>query len=116
MQKKKKHQTYLEDIFDAITRIEIYTKGLTWYDFKKDILIQDAVIRNFQVIGEAVKKLPEEIKTLNPDIEWRKIAGIRDVLVHDYASIDLFIVWDVIENKIEKLKKEIKVLLDTLNN
>lgn len=86
------HEAYLLDIIDSINRIEEYTKDLNFDEFISFIMAQDAVIRNLEVIGEAVKKLPDEVKNKKSHIEWRKIAGFRDVLIHDYANIDLVIV------------------------
>jgi uncharacterized protein with HEPN domain len=67
-------------------------------------MIQDAVIRNIEVIGEVAKRISDDFKNLNSDIPWRKMAGIRDVLIHDYDSIDMNIVWNVIEVELPKIK------------
>lgn len=75
------------------------------------LIIQDAVIRNFEVIGEATKRLSETLKTENADIEWRQIAGFRDVLIHDYLKINLNRIWGVIEKDLPLLKQRIEQLL-----
>ncbi len=105
---------YLDDILEAIKRIEKYTKGLTFVRLKKDMLVLDGVIRNLEIIGEAAKNIPVQIKDRYPDIEWRKIAGLRDILAHEYFGIDIEVVWDVIKNKIPVLKKDVNHILRSL--
>lgn len=104
----KDYEVYLDDILDSIKKINKYTKSISYKEFAKNTLISDGVIRNLEVIGEAVKRLPLEMKRKYPDIEWRKIAGIRDILIHEYSGINLEIVWDVVVNKIPKLKISVK--------
>ncbi|MGB5592562.1 MAG: DUF86 domain-containing protein [Crocosphaera sp.] len=84
----KNNQLYLSNIKECIQNIENYTKN-GQESFKQNRMIQDAVIRNFEIIGEASKRIGNEVKETYPDIPWRKIAGFRDVLIHDYLRIDL---------------------------
>ena len=79
---------FLEDMVESIERIEKYTKGMTLKRFLKTPMAVDAVIRNFEIIGEAVKKLPGTFKTKYSDVEWSEAAGFRDVLIHNYFGID----------------------------
>ena len=104
---KKQYALYVDDILLSIKKIEEYTKNVTYEKFTKNSMIEDAVLRNLEIIGEAVKKIPSEIRKKYPEIEWKKIAGLRDILIHDYSSVDLRIVWDIVETKIPELKKSI---------
>lgn len=102
---------YLDDILDAIGNIEEDTNGITYEDFAADRRRRDAVIRNFQVIGEAIKNLPDDLKTAYPETDWKKIAGFRDVLTHVYFGIKDTILWDNATNNVPGLKKEIRHIL-----
>ena len=102
---------YLKDILQAIKRIKAYTEGLSFEDFRKNQLVQDAVLRNLEIIGEAVKHVPGELQKKYPSVEWKKIAGLRDILIHAYFGVDHDIVWDVIVNKIPALKERISLML-----
>ena len=103
----REYKAYLKDILDSIKKIERYTKGMFFDKFTTNELIQDGVVRNLEIIGEAVKNIPDNVKSEYPDIDWRKIAGLRDILVHAYFGIDKEIVWDVVKNKIPDLKQSI---------
>jgi len=104
------YKAYIKDILEAIDRIESYTTNLTFDDFSESRLYQDAVVRNLEIIGEAVKRLPKRLIEKYPEIEWKKIAGLRDILIHEYFGIDTEIVWDVVENKIQELKDQILLI------
>lgn len=97
---------YLDDILKAIIKIEKYKKELISKRSKKDLVI-DAIARNLEIIGEASKNIPTYIKKQYPDIEWKKIGGLRDILIHQYFGIDLEILWDIVNNKLLDLKKKI---------
>ncbi|MEM2131034.1 MAG: DUF86 domain-containing protein [Candidatus Woesearchaeota archaeon] len=103
----KSYDIYIKDIIKSIEKIEKYINNISKEEFIKKDLIIDAVVRNLEIIGEAVKKIPNEIKEKNKNIEWKKIAGLRDVLIHEYAGIDLDIVWEIIKEKMPSFKKDI---------
>jgi uncharacterized protein with HEPN domain len=107
---------YLNHIMDAISRIEEYVHGLTYDNFIEKYLIQDGVIRQIQVIGEATKKISDNTRGKYPDIPWKDIAGMRDKLIHDYFGIDLDAVWDTVEKDIPVLKDEIQAVIKELKS
>ena len=100
---------HLEDILGAIAKIRRYTSGLSGETFARDDKTVDAVVRNLEVIGEAVKRLPTELA--RSDIEWQRIAGLRDILIHEYFGVDVDILWDVIVNKLPALEHAVESLL-----
>ena len=108
---QRDYKVLINDILEAIHRIELYTASLAIDDFSESQLYQDAVVRNLEIIGEAVKRLPSELIEKHPDIEWKKIAGLRDILIHAYFGIDIEIVWDVIQNKLPELKNQLSLIL-----
>jgi len=91
---KRTYIDYIEDILTSIQEIEEFTKGMNFDDFVKDKKTVNAVIRSLEVMGEAVKKIPKEIRDKYPDIPWKYIAGMRDKLIHEYHGVDLTIVWE----------------------
>ncbi|MBN1689280.1 MAG: DUF86 domain-containing protein [Candidatus Omnitrophica bacterium] len=102
---------YLEDILTAISRIKTYTRNEKLERFRKDLKTIDATVRNLEIIGEAVKKLPVDIRMQQPSIEWQKIAGLRDILIHEYFGIDAEIIWDIIQNKLGSLETSCQKIL-----
>jgi len=108
----REYNLYLRDILEAIERIEQYTRGMDYREFAKNNLVQDGVIRNLMVIGEATKLIPEPLKREYAGISWNKIAGMRDILIHAYFGIHNEIVWDVVRNKIPELQVAVRQMLD----
>jgi len=100
-------EVYLEDILQAIAKIRTYVAGATRQSFAQDNMRIDAVVRNLEVIGEAAKMIPEAIRIEYPNIEWKKIAGLRDILAHHYFEVDLDIVWDIVQNKLPELERDL---------
>ena len=110
MQRDYRH--FIQDIADAISKIERYIGDSDFEQFSSDEKLVDAVVRNLEIIGEAAKKIPPEIREKHPDVEWKKACAFRDVLAHSYFGIDLEIVWDIVRNKIPTLKKNILAILN----
>lgn len=96
---------YIENISDCIRKIINFSEGLSLKEFKKNELVQDAVMRNIEIIGEASKKITEDTKQRFYKIPWREIAGMRDKLIHDYLGVDIIVVWKTIKEDIPKLEK-----------
>lgn len=107
----KDYKVYLQDVLEAIARVEAYTRGLSREDFIGNPEKVDAVVRNLEIIGEAVKQVPEAVRDANPNVEWRKIAGLRDILIHQYFGVDLDIIWDIVANKVPALREQVKAML-----
>jgi uncharacterized protein with HEPN domain len=105
------YKVYLDDILEAIQWIRTYTTGLTYESFQDDRKTVDAVVRNLEIIGEAVKQIPERVRDQHSDIDWKKIAGLRDILIHNYFGVDLELIWDVRQNKLDPLEKRVHQML-----
>ncbi len=98
----------LNDMLDAIDRIEQYTRGLSYEKFSDDQKSVDAVVRNLEIIGEVANRLPSDFKEKHSDVEWRKVIGLRHRIVHEYFGIDIQIIWQI-------LCKDLKVLRENLS-
>jgi uncharacterized protein with HEPN domain len=98
---------YVEDIWESITAIEEYTRGVSKAEFEDDRQLQDAVARRLETIGEAVKHLPDDFRLRYPDVPWKQIAGLRDVLIHEYFNVRIMRVWYVVANDLQALKQAI---------
>jgi uncharacterized protein with HEPN domain len=102
---------YLDDILESCQKIRRFTEGLSFEEFARDVKTQDAVIRNFEVIGEAANRLPEAIKSQYSGVEWPKIIGFRNILIHEYFGVKLQTVWTAIQKKIPILEDETRTIL-----
>ncbi len=101
----KKDQVYLEYIVEAITKIEGFTKGMSRDHFVHNVMMQDAIIRNIEIIGEATKKISSEFTISHHKIPWADMAGMRNKLIHDYMDVDLDVVWKTVEVDLPLLKE-----------
>ena len=109
---KKDNLVYIDDILDAIKKIRKYTRGVTKDEFVRNGMIVDAVIRNLEIIGEASSKLSPAFRREQVGIEWRKIIGMRNRIIHSYDTVDHAIVWDVIKHDLPELDANLKKIAE----
>ena len=102
---------YADDIIESCGRIRRFVAGMTFEAFVADERTCDAVIRNIEVIGEAAKNLPDDVIARAPDVEWRKIRGMRDILAHGYFGLDTKVVWNTATTKLDALERAVRGLL-----
>ncbi len=108
---KRDSNIYLTDILDSIIKIEQYLVSITETEFFANQEKQDAVIRRLEIIGEAVKKLPMQLRDENPEIPWKQIAGMRDVIIHEYFEVSLETVWRTLKNDLPDIKSKLERMM-----
>ena len=105
---------YIHHILDEIDYVLTQISDMDYESFVRNPTVKRAFVRSLEIIGEASKKLPEDVRTMQPDIEWRKVTGMRDRLIHDYFGVDYTIVWDVATTKLSDLRNKLQTLLEAI--
>ncbi|MFH1585701.1 MAG: DUF86 domain-containing protein [archaeon] len=113
---KRSVKLFIEDILESITNIESFTRGISKSDLMKNKEKQSAVIRQLEIIGESIKNIPTSLKEKYPEVRWKGIAGLRDILTHSYFKVDLNLVWKIIEEDLSELKESMLKIKKDLNN
>jgi len=107
----KNSNIFLQHILENILKIEVGISDIPEVEFSRNVDMQDATLRRLEVIGEAVRNIPDSFRATHPQIPWKKIAGLRDMLIHEYFGVDMGLVWKVVDKDIPKLKKQVTDLL-----
>ena len=110
---KKDPQIFLKHILESIEWIEKDTKGMSKGDFLENVPMQDAVVRRIEIIGEAIRNLPSELKKENSDVSWQDIMDMRNKIIHEYFGVDLELVWEVVKKDVPALKNQVKEILSS---
>lgn len=110
----KNDAVYLHHILDAINRIQRYTAGVSYDQFLQDSLLQDGVVRQLEIIGEAAKNVSSTFRDAHPELPWSQMTGTRNKLIHAYFEVNLFIVWDTVQSDLPSLKQQVERLLRML--
>ena len=109
---KKDNTVYLRHIWDAIEQIEDYVKGVSAEQFMQKRLLQDGVVRQLEIIGEAGRNLSDEFRQRHPEVPWGQIIGLRNRIVHAYFDVNLQIVWEIVQNDLPRLKRQVEQMLE----
>jgi len=112
---RRRLRLFIEDILESIKLIEKYLGDISKENFDNNQKLKDSVVRRLEIIGEAVKNIPDSFRKKYPEVPWRKIAGLRDIITHTYFNIDLDITWDIIKKDIPDLKEKMLIIKSELD-
>ena len=113
--KRKHYGLFIEDILEAIDKIERYIKSLTYETFAKNEMVADAVIRNLEIIGEASRNIPENVRERYADIPWKRMIGLRNITIHEYFGVDLGIIWEIVTRNLPETKPKLAAMPKSFN-
>lgn len=113
--RRRTYQLFVEDILEAMDKIERYIKGLTYEMFVKNEMVIDAVLRNLEIIGEASGNIPEDTREKYLDIPWRRMIGLRNIAIHKYFGVDLGIIWEIITRNLPETKPKVTAMLKSFD-
>ena len=113
--RKRSYRMFAEDILEAMAKIERYIKDLTYEMFVKNEIVVDAVVRNLEIIGEASRNIPQELRQKYPDIPWKRMIGLRNITIHEYFGVDLSIIWEIITRNLPETEPVITEMLKGFN-
>lgn len=111
---KRDYRDYLEDVLTAVDETAEFTRGISFEEFTDDPKTINAVLRSLEVLGEAAKGIPDDVRAKAPGVPWKYMAGMRDKLIHEYFGVDLSIVWTVIKSELPPVRSEIQALMAKL--
>jgi uncharacterized protein with HEPN domain len=111
----KNDTVYLHHILDAINRIQGYTAGVSYDQFLQDSLLQDGVVRQLEIIGEAAKNVSSTFRDAHPELPWSQMTGTRNKLTHGYFEVNLFIVWDTVQSDLPPLKQQVERIIEEMD-
>ena len=109
---KREFILYLEDMFQSMERIEEYLGDLDFKRFKMTYMVVDAIIRNFEIIGEASKNIPADIQNKYPEIPWKKMYGLRNLIAHEYFGIDYEMIWEIAKNNLPQNQIDLEKIIE----
>ena len=112
---QREFKLFLEDMLESMNLINEYVNNQTFEQFKKNRMAVDAVVRNLEIIGEAANKIPTEIKDEYPDLPWRQMYGLRNMVIHEYFGIDYEIIWEIITQKLPLNKQTLTQIINNIN-
>ena len=113
---KRDVMLFIGDILESIEAIEEFSKDINKEELNSNRLKRNAIVREIEIIGEAVKNIPDNLKEKYPEIPWKKIAGLRDIIIHTYFNIDLDITWEIIKKDIPILEKQIRIIKENIES
>ena len=109
---KRDVRLLLTDILESIAKARRYIRGMTFQEFATNDLVVDAVTRNLEIIGEAARQIPEEIRRRHPEVPWRRVIGLRHIVVHEYFAVDIEILWTIVQENLPELERHLRQMLE----